>query len=60
MTKGRDHHADGQKDFSAGKYSQPHGILEEAITLNANARQAIIDNNREYDKGWRNAKNQGR
>ena len=60
MTKERDHHADGQKDYSDGKYSQPHGILTEMITLNANERQHIIDDNEEYNSGWRNAKNQDR
>ena len=60
MSQKKDHHADGQHDHNSGKYSQPHGIVKELLTFNANEQQKIIDDNREYDSGWRNAKNQDR
>jgi|HubBroStandDraft_6_1064221.scaffolds.fasta_scaffold549519_3 hypothetical protein len=55
----KDHHADGQKDFTEAKYEPPHRItpLDHLIHSDHTIDKMQKDND-EYDAGYSNARTQ--
>ena len=58
---GRDYYHDkGQKDYSAGRYEKPHGLGESLLTWGSSKMKSDRRDNESYEKGYGNAKKQGR
>ncbi len=56
----KDHHADGQNDFTEGKYNPPHSITPLDTTVyDKHTLEQMQQDNKEYDDGYNNARNQG-
>jgi hypothetical protein len=55
----QDHHSDGQKDFTQGKYDPPHSVtpLDYIIHSDHTLKKMEEDNNK-YDAGYSNARDQ--
>lgn len=53
-----DHHNQGQRDNSEGKYNPPHSHTEEFFTWNSDRLREIHDNNEAYRQGQRNSEDQ--
>ncbi len=52
-----DYNSEGEKDYGARKYNKPHGVVDLLIGLDVDKS---IEENKQYDSGWENAKKQSR
>ena len=54
-----DHHAQGQKDASQGKYEPPHTITPaDGVLQDKHTWDKLVEDNRQYDDGFKNAQKQ--
>ena len=55
----KDPHADGQKDFTEGKYDPPHSITPlDHIVHSRHTLEKLQEDNDQYHAGYSNARNQ--
>ncbi len=52
------YHNKGQQDYSEGRYEPPHGLLDDLLTWGSSGMQSNLEENRAYDDGYSNARDQ--